>query len=212
MLKSIKTSVLSMIIVGTAIIAQAQTKITEGVAMYNTEANGVSATTKIEFNGGISKMTIEQGPATIMIISDVKNMVGVVAVSVPVAQIMSAAKMTKADIEAERAKSGGKPSDFVATGEKKMIAGYNAEKYTYKGGDGGAYEVWVTTELDIPANSMSGEFSDIKGTPVKITGKDATITLASVKEAKVGPLSATTVPAGYDEITYAELRSMGGGE
>ena len=211
MLKSIKTSVLAMILVGTAIMAHAQTKIAEGTAEYEVVNNGTATPTKIDFNGDVSKMTLVQGPATIMIFTDVKNMVGVVAVSVPVAQLMSAAKMTKADMEAERAKTG-KASNFVATGEKKMIAGYNAEKYTYKAADGDAYEVWVTTELDIPANSMSGEFLEIKGTPVMFTGKDTSVTLKSVKEAKVGALSATTIPSGYDEITYAEMKSMGGGE
>lgn len=211
MLKSIKTSVLALILVGTAIMAHAQTKISEGTAEYDVVANGVASTTKIDFNGDVSKMTLVQGPATIMIITDVKNMVGVVAVSVPVAQIMSAAKMTKTDIEAERAKTG-KASDFVATGEKKMVAGYNAEKYTYKGGDGGKYEVWVTTDLETTPNSFTGEFLSIKGTPVMFTGKDTSVTLKSIKEAKVGALSVTTVPSGYDEITYAELRAMGGGE
>lgn len=211
MIKSIKTSVLAVLFVGTAIFAQAQTTINEGTAVYEVSAPGMPSSTKVQFNGTISKMAFDSGPASVMVITDVTNKLAVVAVSVPVAQQMIAAKMAPADVEEQKAKSG-KATDFVATGVKEMIAGYNAEKYTYKDGDGNPFEVWATTELVTPLNSMTGKFAEVKGTVVKFTGKDTKVSLKSIKEEKVGPLSATTIPSGYDEITYAEMKAMSGGE
>lgn len=44
---------------------------------------------------------------------------------------------------------------FQATGETKMIAGYNCEKYLYSGSDGSG-EVWITKDLDYSSiNALS---------------------------------------------------------
>ena len=216
MFKSIKTGVLAAILISTAIIAHAQKKLSEGTLVYGLDYKvaipGAPSENKIKFNGDISKMEINAGPATIGVFMDFQSGTGLVLVDVPVAQMQKAAKLTKTDIEEMNA-TKPKLSDFKATGEKAVIAGYNAEKYTYKNDKGESAEMWATTELELPLNLVTSEFKDFKGTVIKFSDSKATVTLKSVNDAKVGVLSVTTIPTGYDEITYAELKAMqGGGE
>ena len=218
MLKSIKTSVVALILVSTAIIAHAQKKITEGTLVYGmkykVDAPGAPEEQKVKFNGDVSKLEMDFGPAAIGVFMDTKSGTGLLLVDIPVAQKQLASKMTKADMEEQNA-SRPKYSDFKATGEKKTVGGYNAEKYTFKDDKGGTGELWATTDLDVPLNIATSDFKDVKGFPVLIETSMATVTLKSVTEGKVGELSVTKIPAGYDEITYAEMKALqqqGGGE
>lgn len=213
MFKSMKTGVLAAILISTALIANAQKKVTEGTVTYSFDSEQGKMDQSLAFNGEVSKMSIDAGPAKIEVLSDAKDNTGLVLVSVPVQQMQKAAKMTSADMDKQDADQGvSKPTDVKATGEKQTIAGYNAEKYTYKDEAGGTYEVWVTTELELPANLFTKLFkSQVKGTVVKVTNKTGSLLLKSFKEEKVGALSTSTIPTGYDTITYAELRAMQGG-
>lgn len=218
MLKSIKTSVLALILVSTAIIAHAQKKITEGTLVYGIkykiDAPGAPEEQKVKFNGDISKLEMQFGPAAIGVLMDNKSGAGLLLVDIPVAQKQLASKMTKADMEESNA-AKPKYSDFKATGEKKAIGTYNSEKYTFKDDKGGTGELWATTDVEIPVNIATADFKEVKGTVVLVSTSMATITLKSLAEGKVGELSVTKVPTGYDEITYAEMKALqqqGGGE
>ncbi|WP_421943591.1 hypothetical protein [Pedobacter sp.] len=216
MLKSIKTSVVALILVSAAIIAHAQKKITEGTIVYGIkykiDAPGAPEQQKIKFNGDISKLELSFGPAAVGVLLDIKSGAGLTLVDIPVAQKQLAAKMSKADMD-ESKNSRPQYSDFKATGEKKTIGGYNAEKYTFKDSKGGAGELWATTDVDVPLNIATADFKDVKGFVVLIDTPEATLTLKSLTEGKVGELSITKIPSGYDEITYADLKAMqGGGE
>lgn len=218
MLKSIKTSVLALILVSTAIIAHAQKKITEGTLVYGIKykisAPGAPEEQKVKFNGDVSKLELDMGPASVGIFMDSKSGTGLLLVDIPVAQKQLASKMTKADMEESNAIKP-KYSDFKATGEKKTIAGYNAEKYTFKDDKGGTGELWATTDVEIPVNIATSDFKEIKGFVVMVDTSMATITLKSLTEGKIGELSVTKIPTGYDEITYAEMKALqqqGGGE
>ncbi|KQS39810.1 hypothetical protein [Pedobacter sp. Leaf194] len=218
MFKSIKTSVVALILVSTAIIAHAQKKINEGTLVYGMkykiDAPGAPAEQKVKFNGDISKLELDLGPASVGIFMDNKSGNGLLLVDIPVAQKQLASKMTKADMEEQNA-ARPKYSDFKATGEKKIVGGYNAEKYTFKDDKGGTGELWATTDVDVPVNIATADFKEVKGFIVLVETSAATVTLKSVTEGKVGELSVTKIPAGYDEITYAEMKALqqqGGGE
>lgn len=212
MFKSVKTGVLAAILIGTALIANAQKKISEGIVTYAMKSSQGEADQKIKFNGDISKMEIEAGPATVNIFNDSKGGTGLVLVDIPVAQKQIAAKMSKEDIDKQMAATGnGKMSDLTPTGEKQVIAGYNAEKHTFKSESGETYEIWITKEVELPLNLITAEFKNVKGSIVKFTGKTGTVTLKSISEDKVGEMSVTKIPSGYEEITYAELMAMQGG-
>jgi hypothetical protein len=225
MFKSLKTGVLAAILISTAIYAHAQKKINEGSITYDlsfsptTEQEAFVAqlptTQKVKFNGSISKIEIERGPATISIFRDGSTNTGLMLIDVPVAQMQFAVKQGKAEMD--KAKEGSpKFSEFKATGEKKMIGTYNAEKYIYKDDKGGTYELWATKDIELPAGLASEEFKDVKATLLKFTtfqqGLKTTLTIKEIKEEKTGPFT-LDVPSGYEVKTMEEIMAMqGGGE
>lgn len=226
MFKSIKTGVLAAILISTTIFAHAQKKINEGIATYTAvyaptadqeaAASMMPKETKIKFSGNLFSLSIEAGPAIINVTQDMVTLNGLTLIDVPVAQMQFAVKTDKAAYEKETA-DFPKFSEFKATGEKKMVAGYNAERYTYKDNKGGSHELWTTTEVELPTGLFGPEFKDVKGTLVKYTAFQqgalkATMTLKSLSEDKVGKLS-LEVPKGYEVKTMEELKAMqGGGE
>lgn len=225
MFKSVKTGVLAAILISTALIANAQKKITEGTVTYSLEYAPTSeqesmvsmlpTEQKVKFNGNVINMVMEQGPATITVFSDIATQLGLVLIDVPVAQMQFAVKQTKADYDKQRA-TAPKFSEFKATGEKKMIGAYNTEKYTYKDDKGAAYELWATTDIELPAGFAGEDFKGIKGTLVKFTsfsqGMKQTLTIKDIKEEKTGPFT-LDVPKGYEVKTMEEIMAMqGGGE
>lgn len=223
MLKSIKTGVLAAILVSSAIFANAQKKITQGTATFSMEYNltpeqepmatMLPKESKILFNGNFSKFEMQQGPATIVVVSDINELNSLVLIDVPVAQMQFAVKNTKADYEKSNA-TNPKLSDFKATGEKSKVGTYNAEKYTYKDDKGGTYELWATNDIQLPLGLTGPEFKEVKGTPVKFTtfrnGVKATSTLKAVTEDAVGPFT-LDVPKGYELKTMEEIMQMQGG-
>ncbi|MBY0243952.1 MAG: hypothetical protein K2Q03_00700 [Sphingobacteriaceae bacterium] len=214
MLQSIKTSVIAAVLMTSSLMANAQKQINEGTLIYGAEYKesmpGAPSEMKVKFNGEVSKMEIEAGPASIGIFLNTKTETGLVLVDVPVAQIQKAAKMSKADLDEEN-EAKPKFSDFKATTETQKLLNYTATKYTFKDEKGAAYELWATTEIEIPLNIATSDFKEIKGTILKFTGDKGTFTLKSINEDKVGALSVTNIPSGYEEITYAELKAMKGG-
>ncbi|MCX2450215.1 hypothetical protein OQX61_02930 [Pedobacter sp. PLR] len=223
MLKSIKTGVLAAVLVSTAIFAHAQKKITEGTVVYGIAysltpeqepmAAMFPAESKIKFNGNMSRMEMQQGAATITVLANIVDLNSLVLIDVPIAQMQFAVKGTKADYDKEKA-NDPKFSDFVATGEKKTILNYNAEKYTYKDDKGGTYELWATTDVELPAGLIGREFKDVKGTPVVFTsfnkGIKSTATIKSLVAEKAGPFT-LDVPKGYEVKTMEEIMAMQGG-
>lgn len=223
MFKSIKTGVLAIILIGTAVIANGQKKINEGSIVYGVEyaptadqeaiVSSLPTEQKIKFSGPIIKIEMQRGPATIVILREEVADKTLMLIDVPVAQMQFAVKMSKADNDKMRE---GQPkfSDFKATGEKKKIGDYNAEKYTYKDDKGNAYELWATTDIELPAGFAGQDFKDVKGTLLKFTqfqqGMKSTLTFKSIKEEKIGPLS-LEVPSGYEVKTMEELMAMQGG-
>lgn len=225
MFKAVKTGILAAILISTALIANAQKKITEGTVTYSLEYSPTSeqegmvgmlpTEQKVKFNGNIINLVMEQGPATITVFSDIATQLGLVLIDVPVAQMQFAVKQTKADYDKQRA-TAPKFSEFKATGEKKMVGAYNTEKYTYKDDKGAAYELWATTDVELPTGFAGEDFKGIKGTLVKFTsfsqGMKQTLTIKDIKEEKTGPFT-LDVPKGYEVKTMEEIMAMqGGGE
>ncbi len=225
MLKSIKTGVLASLLLASAVVAHAQKKQTEGTITYAAQyfptdeqkaaVSMLPKENKIKFNGDFIKLNIENGPAMITIIQDLKKHEGLTLIDVPIAQMQFAVKTGKAEYDQQMALSP-KFADFKATGEKKQIGAYQAERYTYADDKGNSYELWTTQDLHLPENFFSETFKDVKGTLLVYTtfqqGLKTTFTFKSIAEDKVGALS-LEVPSGYELKTMQEIMSMqGGGE
>jgi hypothetical protein len=224
MFKSIKTSVIALLLVGTAVIANAQKKMDQGTVVYGitydltaeqktmVDPSVLPTESAVDFNGNFASIKIESGPALVHIITDKATKTGLILVSVPVAQKQFATKMSEAEMEAQR--GDVKYSNFKATGEKQTIAGYNAEKYTYSDNKGASYELWATKDVQLATGATYTEFADVKGTPVKFAminnGVKTNYIVKSIKDSKVGPFS-LTVPAGYEVKTMAEMQAMQNG-
>jgi hypothetical protein len=225
MFKSIKTGVVAAILISTALISNAQKKINEGTITYGMTYEAtpeqqqlismLPAETKVKFSGDIKKIEIDMGPAKIVALTNGLQESGIVLVDIPMMQKQYAAKTTKEDNDELMGGAAAVLSDFKATGEKQKVGLYNAEKYTYKDDKGGAYELWATNDIQLPAGIIGKDFQGVSGTPVKFTtmrnGIKATITIKDLKEEKTGPLS-MDVPPSYELTTMEALKAMRGGQ
>jgi hypothetical protein len=224
MFKSIKTSVIALLLVGTAVIANAQKKMDQGTVVYGityeltpeqktmVDPSVLPTESAVDFNGNFASIKIESGPALVNIITDKSTKTGLILVDVPVAQKQFATKMSAEEMAAQRGAT--KYSNFKATGEKQTIAGYNSEKYTYTDEKGGKFELWATKDIQLAPGATYTEFDEIKATPVKFAmvnnGVKTSYIVKSIKESKVGPFT-LTVPTGYEVKTMAEMQAMQGG-
>jgi len=213
---TLKNVALGIALTATAISAKAQKVYTEGSLNYSINANGMDVAAKCYFKPDTSSIEFAQGPATIKMIGTAKNDYFAVLVSVPVASMKKAAIATPGEIE----EAGDfEPSyAFTATTETKKIGDYNCIKYTAKDTkSGSSYDLWLTSDIKVPANSMTKAFATLPGTPVLFTylrtmaGKSypQTVTLTSISDAKV-PAGTFSIPADYDKISLTDLQSMGG--
>jgi GLPGLI family protein len=226
MFKSIKTGVLALLLLSTAVLAQAQKAINEGTVNYavvyeltpeqktSMDASVLPTETALEFNGDLSSIKMDLGAAMVNVISDANTKKALLLIDVPMAQKQFATKMSAEDVAKQ--KGNTKYANFKATGEKQTIAGYKAEKYTYNDDKGANLELWLTKDIKLAKGAVHEEFAALNGTPLIFTlfgnGIKSIYTLKSIKENKVGPFS-MDVPKGYEEKTMAEMEAMqGGGE
>jgi hypothetical protein len=225
MFKSTKTGVVALLLVSSAIFAQAQKKIDQGTIVYGItyelspeqktaiDPSMLPAESAVDFNGNFASIKMESGPALIHIINDKSTKAGLVLIDVPIAQKQFATKMSAEEMQQQR--GDVKYSGFKATGEKQNIAGFNAEKYSYTDDKGATYELWATKDVQLATGGSYSEFADVKGTPVKFVmtnnGLKANYIVKSIKDAKVGPFT-LTVPDGYEVKTMAEMKAMQGGQ
>lgn len=224
MFKSIKTSVIVLILISTAIISKAQKVLDQGTLIYKIdyllteEQKGkintdlLPSESKVKFNGNLSRLEMDMGYASIKLINDAVLRKGLMLVDVPIAQKQLAASLSKEYLDKQD--GNVKFSDFKGTNEKQTIAGYPAEKFTYKDSNNGTHELWLANDLKLAKGAIPYQFAELNGTPVKYTltqnGVTTTLTLKSVKEEKVGPFS-LDVPKGYEVITVEALEAMRNG-
>lgn len=225
MFKSIKTSVVAIILICTAVIARAQKTVDQGTVTYGIQydltedqKNAINdamlpSESKIKFNGNISLVEMNLGAAMIKIFSDGLQRNSLFLVDIPVIQKQYAAKLSKAEVDKQM--GNVTYSEFVNTGEKQTIAGFNTEKYTYKDNSGTMHELWATNDIRLAAGAVPYGLEELKGaTPIKYSSVQnnikTVITVKSIKEEKAGPFS-LDIPKGYEEKTLAELQAMQGG-
>lgn len=173
------------------------------------DADQLPSISKVKFNGSLSSMEIDMGLATLKMIVDGPGRSAILLVDAPLFQKQYATKFTKQDLE----KQGGNLTfkNFKATGERKQIGGYDAEKYGYQDNNNENYEVWIAPNLQLSPGAILPEFAELKGTPVKYIsiqyGVKNILTLKNVKEEKTGPFS-LTIPSSYELKSVQEIDEM----
>jgi hypothetical protein len=213
--------VLFLIIIASTATIKAQKTIDQGVLTYDIsydlnedqkktiDVEKLPSVSKVKFSGPLSKVEIDMGLATLKMIVDGPGRSAVLLVDAPMFQKQYATKFSKEDLE----KQGGNLTfkNFKASGEKRNIAGYESEKYTYEDNKDGNYEVWIAPSLKLSAGAILPEFTALKGTPVKYVnmqyGIKNVLTLKDLKEEKTGPFS-MSIPSGYEIKTPQEMDDM----
>jgi hypothetical protein len=193
--------------------ANAQKKYTEGVATYSLKSAVGEIESKVSFRGDSTISSMQQGPAVIKFIANGKGTYFAVLVDVPIASIKKAAVLTPDEID--QANATMPQLTFTPTTETKQINGFNCKRVTAKDSKSGAsYDLWITNDISAPDNTYSKYFSAGGGLPVQFNtvqqGQPVSVTLKSITDQKV-PAGTFGIPAGFDRISYEDLKAMRGG-
>lgn len=213
---SIKNVALGLALSATVMAAKAQKVINEGMATYTITVAGQTVETASYFKGDTSSIGFQRGPAQIKMVGTKDGGYFVVFVDVPVANMKKAAIGTPAEMD--EAMAAEPQYAFTKTDETKKIGDYNCKKYVAKDPrDGASYDLWITTDVTIPANIITKYYASLGGTPVMFTylqngsAKGAQqVTLKSVSDAKV-PANTFKVTADYDKMSLTDMQNMGKG-
>ncbi len=192
--------------------ANAQKVYNEGVANYTVSASMGSADTKVYFTADSSAAVTDNGMYTAKIVSDSKSTYTAVLVDVPSMSMRKIAVLTPAEVSQVNAELP--KLTFTPTTETKQINGFNCKKVTAKDAKSGMdIELWVTNDIKAPVTSITKPFADAGGTPVKFVtvqqGQTVNVELKSIAGDKV-PTGTFGIPAGYDKLSFSELKALGG--
>jgi GLPGLI family protein len=211
-LKNISTLLLISAMSLSTSLLKAQTKITEGVAVFNLEfpTEGMDeqykammpTESKIYFKGDKSRSEMEMSVMTMVSITDTKDKSMIMLMDVM-------GKKTAMKTDLSKTKEAEKNYKVNVTDETKTIAGYKCIKATVTDDEGTKFDVWFTKEIE---GSTSGnmQFKDIDGflmsyeMPVPNMEGNMKMECKSVKAEKVSD-DKFTIPAGYELKTQEEL-------
>ncbi|MEE1885851.1 hypothetical protein [Pedobacter flavus] len=207
MMSKLKFSIFTLTLLCITQFAFSQKKINEGIAFYNItfeiEKQTYNSERNIFFNEHISRMEAHTELGSLYVFNDLINDTGMILSDFENVDENVAAIMTKEFISMRRA-SEPKYSNFIRTNEKQIINGFNCEKYSFKNEQGESQTIWVTTDIEIPANDITRLYP-VKGTVVKFTSKYGEATLAKVLEEKTDLKKELKIPEGYKEIKPEEF-------
>lgn len=203
--------------------ASAQKKISEGMITYTVSyelpadkqqyADMLPKEITCYFRGDSTAAIVDQGMATIKGISVMKTSYRSMLIDVPSQSKKIVVVLTPDEVAQEKARM---PQFTGVKGtEKQTITGYNCTKTTVTDTKTKMdYDIWLTNDVDIPANSVDNAVSSFGGLPVKfITFNNGVKISAVIKEIKQVPVPAGffTASKDYEPMTYADLKAMSGG-
>lgn len=211
-LKNISTLLLISAMSLSTTLLKAQTKITEGVAVFALEfpTEGMDeqykammpTESKIYFKGDKSRSEMEMSVMTMVSITDTKDKSLIMLMDVM-------GKKTAMKTDLSKSKEAEKNYKVNVTDETKTIAGFKCIKATVTDDEDAKFDVWFTKEIQ---GSTSGnmQFKDIDGflmsyeMPVPNMEGNMKMECKSVKAEKVSD-DKFTIPAGYELKTQEDL-------
>lgn len=226
MIKTVKLGLFAFICLGSSFVAQAQKTINEGTITYAVEYDlppdqqamvaMLPTEYKVDFKGGLTKFKMDMGMFATEAIYNNNTKETLSLTDIPMQNKKVAVKMNEEQNgKMSEMQYGEKDYDIKATTETKKIAGFNSIKYVLTDKiSNTTVDVWATTELVVPMNSVASAFKMVKGMPVEFVinarGLKTKITLKEVKETTVADIK-MDIPAGYETLTFEELlKQMGG--
>ena len=226
MIKNLKLSLLALICLGSALTANAQKTIKEGIITYSVvydlppEQQAMAAMLptefKVNFKGDFSAFKMDLGMFSRQMNYNVASKESLSLIEVPMQNKKIAVKLNaEQSKKMEEMESGERDYEVKATTETKQIAGYNCTKYILNDKiSGEASEVWATKDIVVPANSLTSSFKDIQGVPVEFSknaqGMKTKMTLKEVKEGVVSDIN-LTIPTGFETMSFEDLMKQMGG-
>lgn len=191
--------------------ASAQKTYTEGVANYTISAPVGSMDTKMYFTNDSSAAVSDNGQYTLKILTDNKSSYMAILVNVPMISMKKVAVLSPTEVA--QANNEIPKLTFTPTAETKEINGFNCKKVNAKYASGSNIELWVTNDIKMPSNSITQPFASAGGVPVKFVtvqqGQTVNAELKSISSEKVAS-GAFGIPQGYEKISFAELKVLGG--
>ena len=226
MIKIFKTTLIAIACIGCTYVAQAQKIIKEGTVTYAVEydlppnqqsmAAMLPSEFKVDFKGDLSKFKMDMGMYSTQVIYNNATKESLSLTEVPMQSKKIAVKMTKEQSEKmQEMQSGEQDYEITATTETKKIAGYNSTKYLLKEKSSGAIsEVWTTTEIEIPTNTLTSTIKGVKGVPLEFStnarGMKSKMTFKGIKEEAVTDIN-MNIPNGFETMKFEDLLTQMGG-
>ncbi|MDB5135629.1 MAG: hypothetical protein JWP37_2232 [Mucilaginibacter sp.] len=198
----------------TVLTASAQKTYTEGVVTYGTSMRGQQVEIKEYFRADSVATSFAAGPAKIKLLADANYKFFAVVVDVSAFNVKKAAIYTPDEID--QVVSGMPTLTFAPTAETKQISGFNCKKVVATDAKANkTYDIWVTTDVTVPASAVPKYYAAAGGFPVQYTafqqGQSTEVTVTSVTGDKA-PAGTFGIPADFDKITKDELSAMSGGK
>ena len=168
------------------------------------------------FKGDLSKFKMDMGMYSTQVIYNNATKESLSLTEVPMQSKKIAVKMTKEQSEKmQEMQSGEQDYEITATTETKKIAGYNSTKYLLKEKSSGAIsEVWTTTEIEIPTNTLTSTIKGVKGVPLEFStnarGMKSKMTFKGIKEEAVTDIN-MNIPNGFETMKFEDLLTQMGG-
>ena len=225
MLNKLKITFIVIICMGYTMVAQAQKVIKEGTVIYTVEydlppnqqsmAGMLPKEFKVTFNDTFSRFKMDMGMFSTDVIFNTANNEMLSLTEVPMQNKKIAVKMNAQQSEKMREiQSDDHDFDVSATTETKRIAGYNCVKYLLKDKvSGEKSEIWTSTDIQIPTNTLTSTIKDVKGVPIQFSkntrGMKSKMTIKSITEDPVKEIS-FEVPPGFETISFDELMTQMG--
>jgi len=225
MKKLLKLTLLIITLIGFNFVASAQKTIKEGTAIYTVEydlpadqqsiAGMLPTEFKVSFKGEYSTFTMDMGIFTTTVISNNTTNEKLSLTEVPMQNKKIAVKMSPEQFKKMQGLAVNEEDLKVTqTSETKKIAGYNCTKYLMKDKESNTdAEIWATTEINMPTNSLNATIKGIKGVPIAFntnaSGIKSKLTLKSVVEEPVADIS-FVAPTDYELMDFNDLMSQMG--
>ncbi|MXV52215.1 DUF4412 domain-containing protein [Pedobacter sp. HMF7647] len=218
-----KKIILSLIAIAFSAGVFAQTPINEGTITYTVEwevpaqmqqmASMFPKELTVYFKGDSSVVNQKSQMSTSNVIMNSKTDFVRLLLDIPMMSKKYVINFTPADLEEMKEK--WPEYELKAGTETQTIAGYKATKYTItEKKSNKTSEGWFTKDIATPANSLTQFFDKSNGVPLKFDSFQSGLAIhATVKEIKQGaiPAGAFATPAGYETITFDQLKGMMGG-
>lgn len=224
--KTVKIGLIAFICLGSSFVAKAQKVINEGTVTYAVEYDlppdqqamvaMLPTEYKVDFKAGISKFRMDMGMFATEVVYNNNTEETLSLTDVPMQNKKIAVKMNGEQYDKMNAMQyGEKDYSINETTETKKIGAYNCVKYVLTDKiSNESVDVWTTSEVQIPINSVAANFKMLKGTPVEFSinaqGLKTKISLKEVKESAISDIK-MDIPSDYETLTFEELlKQMGG--